>query len=83
AGASSPTAFDGDILDIKRVMAPGLPAGTMIIGRSSQAEAYEERIGLLQAVEPSILGVEVAYGGYFAFGVLDATAFAKVEVATS
>lgn len=82
AGASSPTAFDGDILDIKRVMAPGLPAGTMIIGRSSQAEAYEERIGLLQAVEPSILGVEVAYGGYFAFGVLDATAFAKVEVAT-
>ena len=47
-------------------------------GRASSArpplyEVYEEVIGLLSVVEPSILGVQVAYGGYVAFGALSAT----------
>lgn len=83
AGKASPVAFAGDILDIPRVMCPGLPAGSMVVGRSGLFEFYEERIGLLSAVEPSILGIEVAYGGYTAAGHLDATAFVKVEVATA
>jgi hypothetical protein len=41
-------------------------------------EFYEEVIGLLSAVEPSLLGVEVAYGGYVAFSPLNPLAFAKV-----
>ena len=32
-------------------------------------------IGLLSVVEPSILGVTVAYGGYVALGTLAGTAF--------
>ncbi|GAB3750061.1 hypothetical protein [Microlunatus parietis] len=79
-GSSQPTGFAGDILDIPRVMAPGLPAGTVIVGRDALFEAYEERIGLLQAIEPKVLGVEVAYGGYAAWGMLDATAFTKLTV---
>lgn len=80
AGNAQPTSFGGDILDIPRTMAPGLSAGTVIVGRSALYEAYEERIGLLQAIEPKILGVEVAYGGYAAGGMLDATAFTKLTV---
>lgn len=78
-GTGSPTDLQaGDILSVARTMAPGLPTGTVIVGRTDLTEFYEERIGLLQAVEPKILGVEVAYGGYAAFGQLDPTAFCKV-----
>ena len=49
-------------------MVPTFPAGTCIVGPSSLYEAYEEVIGLLSVIEPSILGVQVAYGGYVAFG---------------
>lgn len=80
SGRSTPTGFDGDLLDIERVMAPGLPAGTMIIGRSNLFEFYEERVGLLQAVVPSSLKLEIAHGGYIAAGHLDATGFAKIVV---
>lgn len=79
-GSGSPTAFSGSLLDVPRVMAPGLPAGTLIVGRKALFEFYEERIGLLQAIEPKYLGVQVAYGGYAAWGNLDATAFTKVTV---
>lgn len=80
-GSSSPTSFQaGDLLDIKRTMSPGLPEGTLVVGRTALFEVYEERIGLLSAVEPSILGVEVAYGGYASWGFLDPTAFTKVTV---
>lgn len=82
AGKAAPNVFAGDILDIERVVVPGLPAGTFIIGNSALFEFYEERIGLLSAIEPKVLGVEVAYGGYAAAGFLDAGAFAKVTVGT-
>lgn len=83
ASTARPGAFSGDILDVPRTMVPGLTAGTVIVGRSNMFEYYEERIGLLQAIEPKVLGVEVAYGGYGAAGFLDATAFTKITVATA
>lgn len=76
--SNGPTSFSGDILDIPRIMVPGMPEGTVIIGRKEKTEFYEQRIGILSAVEPRIFGVEVAYGGYAAFGTLDPTAFAKL-----
>jgi HK97 family phage major capsid protein len=42
------------------------PATTFGIVMSTAAvEVYEQRIGALQATEPSVLGVQVAYAGYF------------------
>lgn len=78
AGTTNAGTFKGTLLDFERTMVPGLPTGTVIVGRTNLVEFYEERVGLLQAVEPKILGVEVAYGGYAAFGALDATGFVKI-----
>ena len=78
AGTSQLSDFGGYVLDLPRYVVPEFPAGTMIIGRSTLYEAYEEVIGLLSVVEPSILGVEVAYGGYIAYGNLEEKGFAKV-----
>jgi hypothetical protein len=41
---------------------------------------YEDRIGSLQVVEPSVLGVQVAYAGYFASLIVEATGIVKVTV---
>jgi hypothetical protein len=78
AGSSSPASFDGNVLDFDRTVVPAFPANTLIVGVKEKTEFYEERIGLLTAVEPRLLGVEVAYGGYAAFGTLDIDGFAKV-----
>lgn len=83
AGTSSVNTFGGNLLDLPRTMVPGFPAGTAVVGKTSMFEFYEERIGLLQAIEPKVFGVDVAYGGYAAFEFLDKTAFAKITGAGS
>ena len=80
-GSSSLAQFGGELLRTQRVMLPDLPAETVIYGRKEAAEYYEQRIGLLQAVEPKVLGVEVSYGGYSAAGLIDPTLFVKMSVA--
>jgi len=68
----------GNLLKLPRVVVPSFPANTLIVGARRWTEVYEERIGLLQAVNPSILGVQIAYGGYVAFNTIKPTAFTKV-----
>jgi len=74
-GTSSLASFAGDLLGLPRIVVPTFAAGTCIVGPSSLYEVYEEVIGLLSVIEPSILGVQVAYGGYVAFGSLGGSAF--------
>lgn len=80
AGQSAPTGFSGSLLDVPRIMVPGLPTGSVIVGRKDRFEYYEQRIGLLSAIVPKVFGVEIAYGGYYAHGFLDASAFAKITI---
>lgn len=75
SGGSSLANFRGDILGLPRIVVPTFPAGTCIVGASPLYEVYEEVIGLLSVIEPSILGVQVAYGGYVAWGGLAGTSF--------
>lgn len=75
---SSVSSFEGRVLQLPRTVVPSFPNGTLIVGVKEKVEAYEQRIGLLQAVQPSVLGVEVAYGGYVANGTLRAAGFAKI-----
>jgi hypothetical protein len=74
AGSSTLSAFSGDVLGLPRVVVPTFAAGTCIVGNSAFYEVYEEVIGLLSVIEPSILGVQVAYGGYLAYGALASAA---------
>ncbi len=82
-GDSSISSFTGNLLDVPRVVVPSLPAGSIIVGVKSRTEVYEDRIGFLSAVEPRVLGVELAYGGYMACGTLKPSAFAKVTFSTT
>lgn len=83
AGDSNLAQFGGYVFQLPRIVVPTLPNGSVILGSSTLYEAYEETIGLLSVVEPSILGVEVAYGGYLAFGTLEEKGFSKVTAPAS
>jgi HK97 family phage major capsid protein len=56
----------GTISGIQVVMSAGLTAGTAYVFSTAAVEVFEQRVGSLQVTEPSVLGVQVAYAGYFA-----------------
>lgn len=55
----------GLISGIPTIMSAGLPTDAALLASTSGTEFYEQRVGTLQVVEPSVLGVQVAYAGYF------------------
>jgi len=58
----------GNISGIPVICSPGYPTVTNHYGSlvsSAAIEVYEQRVGALQVTEPSVLGVQVAYAGYF------------------
>lgn len=68
----------GAISGITTVMSSGFDAGTMIVLSTAAVEVYEDRLGALQVVEPSVLGVQVAYAGYFAVLALEPTGIVEI-----
>ena len=72
------TGLMGSISGIPVYMDAGLAAGGMLVISSSALEVYEDRIGSLQVVEPSVLGVQVAYAGYYTWLIVDAGGIVKI-----
>lgn len=69
----------GNISGITTVMSAGLGDGEAFLVSTSALEVYEQRVGALQVVEPSVLGVQVAYAGYFTPLVIDAAGIVPLE----
>jgi HK97 family phage major capsid protein len=55
----------GNISGISVVMSAGLTGNEAFLLSTASIEVYEQRVGTLQVTEPSVLGVQVAYAGYF------------------
>jgi len=72
------TGLVGQISGIPVYVSAGVGTNRILVLSSAAAEAYEDRIGSLQVVEPSVLGVQVAYAGYFVPLVIEATGIVKV-----
>jgi HK97 family phage major capsid protein len=71
----------GSIAGIPVYVSNGMATNTILVLSSAAAEVYEDRIGALQVVEPSVLGVQVAYAGYFASLVILAAGLSKIVAA--
>lgn len=55
------------------------PATTFgIVMSTASVEVYEQRVGALQATEPSVLGVQVAYAGYFTPMIVEAAGIQEI-----
>jgi HK97 family phage major capsid protein len=68
----------GSISGIPLFVSGGVGTLRMLVFSTAAAEVYEDRIGALQVVEPSVLGVQVAYAGYFTPMVIEGTAIIKI-----
>jgi len=55
----------GNVAGIRLVMSPGLASGKSFLFHTGAVDVFEQRVGSLQAIEPSVLGIQVAYAGYF------------------
>lgn len=72
------TGLVGSIAGIPIYISSGMAANTILVLSTAAGEVYEDRIGALQVVEPSVLGVQVAYAGYFADVALVPTGMQKI-----
>jgi HK97 family phage major capsid protein len=68
----------GSISGIPVYVTAGLTAGSSVMLSSSAIEVYEDRIGSLQVIEPSVLGVQVAYAGYYTWLVVETNGLAEI-----
>ena len=68
----------GQISGLSVIMSAGFDPGTIIVLNTAAVEVYEDRIGSLQVVEPSVLGVQVAYAGYFAPLVIEPAGIVEI-----
>ena len=62
------TGVIGNISGVPVICSPGYPTVANHLGSvvsTAAIEVYEQRVGALQVTEPSVLGVQVAYAGYF------------------
>lgn len=64
AGQSSATSFEGNPVGLRMVVTPAITDDTYWVLNQYAAEFYEQVIGQLSVVEPSVLGIQVAYAGY-------------------
>jgi HK97 family phage major capsid protein len=55
----------GTVAGVPTFMSAGLGTNKAFLLSTAAAEVYEQRVGTLQVTEPSVLGVQVAYAGYF------------------
>lgn len=55
----------GTISGVPVVMSAGAATDAAALFSTSALEVFEQRVGTLQVTEPSVLGVQVAYAGYF------------------
>ena len=59
------TGVMGSISGVTVVMSAGLDSGEAFLFSTAAIELFEQRVGALQVTEPSVLGTQVAYAGYF------------------
>ena len=49
-----------------------------VLFSTAAVEVYEQRVGTLSVVEPSVLGVQVAYAGYFTPMIVESTGIRRI-----
>jgi HK97 family phage major capsid protein len=71
----------GYISGVPVIITSGFAAAkSLLLMSTAAAEVYEDRIGALQVIEPSVLGLQVAYAGYFADLIVEPLGIIKVTV---
>jgi hypothetical protein len=76
-GQMSPGSTDATAFGLRVVVDRNFAAGTLIIGDSSGYELFEQQKGAISIDSPSTLSRTIAFRGYFAALMIDASKFVK------
>lgn len=76
-GQMSPGSTDATAFGLRVVVDRNFAAGTLIIGDASGYELFEQQKGALSIDSPSTLSRTIAFRGYFAALMIDASKFVK------
>lgn len=66
-GSASPSTFEILGLGLTAIVTPGITDGSFYVGNGNSMEAYEYRYPTLEAIEPSVLGRQVAVASSLVF----------------
>lgn len=66
-GQQSATSLEGNPVGLRLVVSPAITDDTFWVLNAYALECYEQTVGQLSVVEPSVLGIQVAYAGYTGF----------------
>lgn len=80
-GSMAANSFSANPIGLNLVVDANLASGTLIVGNSNFFEIHEQTGGQLSVEVPSILGVDLAFYGYFSTVMLEADAFVSLEPA--
>jgi HK97 family phage major capsid protein len=72
------TGLVGALSGVPLYVSAGCGTLRILVFSTAGAEVYEDRIGSLSVIEPSVLGVQVAYAGYFTPMVIDGNSIVKI-----
>jgi len=72
------TGLVGSISGIPLYVSSGVGTQRILMLSTAAAEVYEQRVGALSVVEPSVLGVQVAYAGFFTPAIIEAGGIIKI-----
>ena len=72
------TGLVGQISGVPVYVTSGMAATKSLVLSTAAIEVYEDRIGALQVVEPSVLGLQVAYAGMLDEIILEPTAMVVI-----
>jgi hypothetical protein len=73
----------GSISGVPVLMSSQFAATEAFLASTAAIEVYEQRVGALQVTEPSVLGVQVAYAGYFSTMTIVAGGIVPLEMSGS
>jgi HK97 family phage major capsid protein len=81
-GTMQPGEWAANPFGLRLIVDNNLGVKTAIVGLSTATEYYEQIGGLVSVTEPSILGYQVAYYGYFAAATPAPSAFRSIVITT-
>jgi hypothetical protein len=70
-GTAAADSFSGGRSGLVQVVSPGLPEDSLVVYAAGGMEAFERRLGVLQAIEPERAGRVVSYSGLFTSIAMD------------
>lgn len=79
-GQMNATSFAGSPNGLRQVVTNGLPAKSLIVYVGSGFEFFERRIGVLQVIEPELVGRLVSYSGLVTAIAMDDGAAVKIPL---